>query len=231
MLKAATKAKQTQESALILTNAVERFLKCTIDHGTSKKFLLFFENLFTNSNNCAIIRLVKCHKGGKALMKTTKSGIETVCFTGHRQITRAKALKIPSALKGLLEELIARGACRFRTGGAMGFDTIAALCVLELKEKHPGISLDLILPCRDQTKLWNDQNRAVYSHILSEASSVEYVTEHFTSWCMHERNRKLVDGSEVCIAYLEHSGGGSAYTFGYALERGLEVINLHDKIQ
>lgn len=160
-----------------------------------------------------------------------KNELETVCFTGHRHIARQKALMIPRALKTLLEELIIKGACRFRAGGAMGFDTIAALCVLELQEKHPGISLDLILPCRDQTKLWDEPNRAVYTHILSAASSVEYVTDHFTSWCMHERNRRLVDGSQICIAYLEHSGGGSAYTYGYALEKGLEVINLHEWIK
>ncbi|MBQ8410005.1 MAG: DUF1273 family protein [Clostridia bacterium] len=156
--------------------------------------------------------------------------VETVCFTGHRSIERSMAVKIPGRLKALMEELIARGACRFRTGGAMGFDTIAALCVLELREKHPGISLDLVLPCRDQTKLWNESNRAVYDFILSNASSVEYVSEYFTSWCMHERNRRLVAGSQICIAYLAHSGGGSAYTYAYALEQGLEVINLYELI-
>ena len=164
-------------------------------------------------------------------MKSTGKGIEAVCFTGHRSIERNAALLIPQTLKALLEELIQRGACRFRVGGAIGFDTVAALCVLELQEKHPGISLDLVLPCRDQTKLWNEQNRAVYEYILSAASSVEYVSEHFTSWCMHERNRRLVDESQVCIAYLSHSGGGTAYTFAYALEQGLEVINLYDSIK
>ena len=157
------------------------------------------------------------------------TAIETVCFTGHRSIPRDAALLLPTRLKATLEALIARGARRFRTGGAMGFDTVAALCVLELQEKYPSISLDLILPCRDQSKLWNDQNRTVYESIIASASTISYVSDHFTAWCMHERNRRLVDGSQVCVAYLTHSGGGTAYTFSYALTRGLEVINLGDE--
>ena len=157
------------------------------------------------------------------------TAIETVCFTGHRSIPRDAALLLPTRLKATLEALIARGARRFRAGGAMGFDTVAALCVLELQEKYSSISLDLILPCRDQSKLWNDQNRTVYESIIASASTINYVSDHFTAWCMHERNRRLVDGSQVCVAYLTHSGGGTAYTFSYALTRGLEVINLGDE--
>ncbi len=152
--------------------------------------------------------------------------IETVCFTGHRNMVRSQAITVPTKLKQVLESLIGRGACRFRAGGATGFDTVAALCVLELREKYPHIRLDLKLPCRDQTKNWSDDDRRVYDYILSQAETVEYVTDHYTPWCMHERNRRLVNGSQVCIAYLTQSRGGTAYTFGYALEKGLEVINI-----
>ena len=151
---------------------------------------------------------------------------ETVCFTGHRGIPKTEALYIPGKLKKQLEELIESGAFRFRAGGAVGFDTVAALSVLELREKYPHIMLDLILPCRDQTKSWNEIDKRVYDYIISQATSIEYVTERYTSWCMHERNRRLVNGSQVCIAYLTHSSGGTAYTYSYALEKGLTVINI-----
>ncbi len=152
--------------------------------------------------------------------------IEAVCFTGHRFIRRSNALPIPTKLKGVLETLIERGAYRFRAGGAIGFDTVAALCVLELREKHPHIKLELILPCRDQTKSWSEQEKQIYNYILSQASTVEYVTDRYTPWCMHERNRRLVNGSQVCIAYLTESRGGTAYTYSYAIKKGLEVINI-----
>jgi uncharacterized phage-like protein YoqJ len=160
---------------------------------------------------------------------TQNANIETVCFTGHRFIRKNSALMIPTRLKALLEELIGRGARRFRAGGAIGFDTVAALCVLELKEKHPDIKLELILPCRNQSDDWNEYERQAYKYILSQADSTEYVTDTYTSWCMHERNRRLVNGSQVCIAYLTESRGGTAYTFNYALTKGLEVINIAGK--
>ena len=154
--------------------------------------------------------------------------INTVCFTGHRNIPYKDAVIIPTVLKAKLEELIKRGAVNFRAGGAMGFDTIAALCVLELQEKYPHIKLDLILPCRDQTKLWPKDSITVYHYILSKASCISYTSEHYTAWCMMTRNRKLVDGSQVCIAYLSKSAGGTAYTYDYALKMNLEVINIYE---
>ena len=155
--------------------------------------------------------------------------IETVCFTGHRFIQKNNAFTIPTCLKAVLEELIERGAYRFRAGGAIGFDTVAALCVLELKEKHPHIKLELVLPCRNQTEGWNEYSCQVYNYILSKSDSAEYVTDTYTPWCMHERNRRLVNESQVCIAYLTESRGGTAYTFNYALSKGLEVINIAEK--
>ena len=158
--------------------------------------------------------------------KHNNEAIETVCFTGHRHIERSDAFSIPTRLKAILTELISGGAKRVRAGGAIGFDTGAALCVIELKESYPDISLELVLPCRDQTKSWEERDRIVYDYILSQASSVEYVTEHYTPWCMHERNRRLVNESQACIAYLKQSKGGTAYTYSYALQKNLEVINL-----
>ena len=152
--------------------------------------------------------------------------IHSICFTGHRKIDKKDAVMIPSKLKEILEALIERGARCFKAGGALGFDMIAALCVLELKEKYPEIELHLILPCRDQTKAWGEECRKVYDYILKQASRVEYVTDTYTTWCMHERNRRLVNSSQVCIAYLKQSSGGTAYTFGYALQKSLEVINI-----
>ena len=61
-------------------------------------------------------------------------------------------------------------------------------------------------------------------------NTVEYVQESYTSGCMHERNRRLVDSAELCVAYCEHSGGGTAYTVAYALKNEKELINIADLI-
>ena len=113
----------------------------------------------------------------------------------------------------------------------MGFDTIAALCVLELKEQYPHIKLELILPCRNQSQRWNELGKGVYDSILERADRVEYLHDTYTAGCMHDRNRRLVDLCDLVVAYCEHSGGGTAYTMAYALKQERELVNLVDLIK
>ena len=162
------------------------------------------------------------------------SKIETVCFTGHREMPARSTMMVPTRLKELLRKLIARGATHFRAGGAIGFDTLAALCVLELQEEFPHIKLDLVLPCPNQTKYWPVESIKVYDYIMSKASSAVYVSDRFTSYCMMQRNRRLVEGSQVCIAYLTKSidsTGGTPYTFAHAIKMGLETYNVAEQMQ
>lgn len=152
----------------------------------------------------------------------------TVCFTGHRQIPYADAVKLPALLEGVLIGLIGRGATVFRAGGAIGFDTVAALKVLELREKYPHIRLELVLPCRNQTEHWEGAAVRTYRYILERADDARFLFDTYFDGCMLERDRRLVEGSDVCVAYCTRSRGGTAYTFAHALREGLEVINLND---
>ena len=66
---------------------------------------------------------------------------------------------------------------------------------------------------------------------MKRAARVECVSDRYTQTCMFDRNRRLVDESQVCIAFLQKNEGGTAYTYAYALKKGLEVINLYDEIK
>lgn len=140
-------------------------------------------------------------------------------------------LLLPEQLDRVLDELIGRGAKCFRTGGALGFDTLAALKVLEKKTQYPHLRLVLMLPCRDQTKGWSARNMEIFSYILAHADEVHYAADTYTVSCMHERNRALVEGSQVCVAFCTEESGGSAYTLGLAKKKGLETRNLFDEIR
>ena len=72
--------------------------------------------------------------------------IKTCCFTGHRKIPPAQYQKIAQRLKLEIEALIKRCVVYFGVGGALGFDTIAAEAVLELRKKYPQIRLILVSP-------------------------------------------------------------------------------------
>ena len=99
---------------------------------------------------------------------------KTVCFTGHRTIPMLKKWKIEKKLKETLEALIDNGYCYFGAGGALGFDTIAAQTVLGLKKKHPEIKLILVLPCKNQTRGWEEKDVSVYESIIEQADKVVY---------------------------------------------------------
>lgn len=161
---------------------------------------------------------------------TKQTPIRTVCFTGHRSIPEPHAWRLPSLLEEQLRALIARGARNFRAGGAIGYDMLATLKLLELKEQLPsyGLRLQLCLPCRDQTRGWDEPSRRAYQYILDRADGVHYTAELYTPSCMLERDRRLVDGSDVCLAYCTRNRGGSFYTCSYALKQGVELINLAD---
>ena len=157
---------------------------------------------------------------------------KTCCFSGHRQICAEHFFRLPELMQDLLDTLVDKGFRRFKTGGAIGFDTLAALKCLELKKKYPefNITLELCLPCRDQTTGWSEQDKSVYGFILARADKVNYEYESYTKGCMYARNRRLVDGSDVCITYLSSQKGGTAYTCSYAAEKGVRVINLYEKL-
>ena len=153
---------------------------------------------------------------------------KTVCFTGHRQLADADYGRINTLTYQAVEEQIQNGADVFRAGGALGFDTLAALNVLLLRKKYPHVKLELILPCPTQTRGWSLNDTILYEQILSQADSHRYISQHYWNGVLQLRNRALVEGSDVCIAYLQSSHGGAAFTTALALRKGLEVINLYD---
>lgn len=151
---------------------------------------------------------------------------KTCCFTGHRDIPFLKLHSIKKRLEKAVEQSIKEGYCYFGAGGALGFDTLAANAVLQLKEKYPSIKLILVLPCRSQTRGWKQSDIDEYERIKSEADKVVYTSEEYYSGCMHKRNRHLVDNSSKCICYLTQSSGGTAYTVNYAKDNGLKIVNV-----
>lgn len=162
--------------------------------------------------------------------QNTQKPVRTVCFTGHRQINASHVPMLGKALEDVICRLMERGAAVFRTGGAKGFDTAAALMVLELREVHPEIRLELVLPYRGQSDKWDDEDVYIYDYILARADKVVYLYDQYRDGCMLARNRRLLEGSDVCVAYCTRSTGGTAYTCRQAQQTGVELISVLDEI-
>ena len=123
-------------------------------------------------------------------------------------------------------ELIENGIIYFRCGGALGFDTLVAKLIINLKIKYPYIKLVLILPCIEQTKWWKEEDKEIYKYIIDNSDEVLYTSKNYFRGCVFKRNRMLVDESRFCICYLTKNNGGTFYTVNYAKEKGLIVYNV-----
>jgi len=152
--------------------------------------------------------------------------MNTCCFTGHRAIASEELPVLIHRLEHTIAELIGQGVVSFACGGALGFDTMAALAVLKLRQKFMQIQLILFLPHKGQARGWSKKDSRTYAQILSKADKIIYTSEYYYAGCMHRRNRSLVEGSTVCVCYLNRAEGGTAYTVDFAKRRGLRIINL-----
>ena len=153
---------------------------------------------------------------------------QTCCFTGHRDIAQDEKQEVKRQLECVLRTLIGKGIRYFGSGGARGFDLMAADVVLQLKKEFPHIRLIMVLPCRNQTRGWRWEDIRHYERILPQADKVVYVQEKYSPGCMQKRNRHLVNYSSVCVAYCTRDTGGTANTIRYARQKGLKIIHLAD---
>ncbi len=149
------------------------------------------------------------------------------CFTGHRNISDREYLKMPEKLDNLIRELVENeGVTDFRAGGARGFDTFAALAVIRLRNTYPNVKLHLILPCKSQDSRYSDLEKILYNVTLREADSIHYLQERYSRGVMFARNRALVDGADICVAFMTRLHGGTYQTVNYARKKGTRIINL-----
>ena len=151
---------------------------------------------------------------------------QTLFFTGHRDIYRTEGSDAFELLCATVRSFIEKGYKFFITGGALGFDTMAAEAIIKLRAEFPQIKLILMLPCKSQTAAWGAWQIRKYNETLRAADEVIYTSEDYSRECMFIRDRAMADASSVCIAYCKKQTGGTAYTVSYALKKGISVTNL-----
>ncbi len=151
---------------------------------------------------------------------------ETCFFTGHRIIRNEHKSIMIENLNCAIKVLTQKGITHFITGGALGFDTLAANSVIDARKDNPQIKLILALPCKNQTNGWKQKDIVEYQRLLSLADKIIYVSEEYYNGCMQKRNRYMADNSSHCIFYMTSPRGGTAYTVKYAIEKDLELHNI-----
>ena len=152
---------------------------------------------------------------------------KTCCFTGHRRLPKEKIEHILICLNQEVDNLISQGVTDFISGGALGFDQIAASLIVAKKEKGIyNVRLIFALPCRNQDEPWDAEQKRLYHSLLDEADEIIYVSEEYTDGCMKKRNRYMVDRAGYCICAQICPTGRTAQTVKYARKKGLRIFNV-----
>lgn len=151
----------------------------------------------------------------------------SVAFTGHRFILFSEKSRLRMALVEIITECYHNGSRFFLSGMALGFDIIAAECVLELKNTFSDISLIAVIPFKNQSIRFNDTDKATYDYILCKADKIVVLSDVYFSACYLSRNDYLIKNSSAIIAYYDTlRKGGTAYTIHKAEKRRIPIYNL-----
>ena len=151
---------------------------------------------------------------------------KTCCFIGHRRLPQEKLGSIAGNLACEIDRLIDMGVTDYVSGGALGFDLLAADLILAKRDAGRNIRLIFALPCKTQSRFWTDEQKQRYRRILGQADEIRYVAEDYAPDCMKKRNQYMVDQSAYCICALINPSSGTGQTVRYAERQGLTVIRV-----
>ncbi len=148
---------------------------------------------------------------------------ESCAFSGHRELPEDFDA---DGLERAIRTLISGGVHTFLFGGAVGFDLLAAECVLALKEKNPALKLVACIPCADQEKYYPAEDRQRYARALAGSDEKILLAEKYYRGCMHRRNDYMAEKADVLLAYCRKNSGGTAYTVRKFRRAGKPVFEL-----
>ena len=168
--------------------------------------------------------------------KVNNSNSLKICFTGHRpkslpwghDETKESCILFKNVMFSIIEKAILNGYTYFISGMALGVDMICAEIVLNLKKKYKNIILECAIPCLNQEKQWPLSEQERYRKILNKADIVHYVSkEEYSNSCMNERNKYMVEQSDVVIAVWNGKPSGTGNTVKMAKLSGkkIRVVN------
>ena len=156
----------------------------------------------------------------------------TCCFSGYRpeklpwgtdeDDSRCKALK--EVLADAAERIHLSGMRHFLCGMARGSDMYFCEAIIALRAKYPEITLEAAIPFERQAHNWPEADRNRYNDLIEKCDFLTCISRKYTKFCMHQRNRYMVDNSSVLLSVFDGMPGGTNNTITYATRSGLKVI-------
>ena len=163
-----------------------------------------------------------------------KSICKTCAFTGYRPSkmpwgydeTDARCVEFRFRLREALEYLIGQGYTDFMSGGALGFDQMAAEIVLSLREKYPWVRLIMVIPFDGQADKWSREQRGRWLEIIEASDRVIRISHRYDKGVFFQRNHYMVENADLLLAAFDGRPGGTAGTVAYAKRHGVRVVRI-----
>jgi len=159
--------------------------------------------------------------------------IDEICsLTGHRpqklpwgfNEKDKRCKKFKKILEKVFIDIIKNGYSCILIGMALGFDMICAEIVIKLKKKYKELKLIAVLPCKNQSDRWTEEDKIRYNKILEKVDSIYCLYEKYNYKCMQERNEFMVNNSNLLLGCFNGEKGGTLNTINYAKRKNKEII-------
>jgi len=140
--------------------------------------------------------------------------------------TDARCVEFRFRLREALEYLIGQGYTDFMSGGALGFDQMAARIVLSLREKYPWIRLIMVIPFDGQADKWSREQRRRWLEIIEASDKVIRISHSYDKGVFFQRNHYMVENADLILVAFDGQPGGTAGTVAYAKRHGVRVVRI-----
>ena len=141
------------------------------------------------------------------------------CFCGHRDCDSLMREQIKEKITNLIEN---QDIITFYSGGMGNFDMLCGSVVRELKHKYKNIRLCLIAPYMAK-KLNTDKE--YYAEMYDEIIIPDLGDVHYKR-AITERNKWMVNCSDVVLCYVARSSGGAYRMREYGVRMKKPIVML-----
>ena len=105
---------------------------------------------------------------------------------------------------------------------ARGFDLAALECLTDLRQKYD-FTIEACIPYEGHEFSFPLAVRKQYLALLSWCEEKTVLFPAYTKGCFLARDRYMVNGADLLLAYCQKEKGGAAYTVAYARKQGVPV--------
>ncbi len=153
--------------------------------------------------------------------------IYTVSFFGHREIENF--FEVERRLENLICALLHRKEyVEFLVGRNGEFDQLVSSTVHRLKRITESDHSALVLILSYMTAEFSNNQESFASYYDEIEISEAAASKHFKA-AIQERNREMIDRSDMVICYITHKSGGAYHSIQYAESQGKEIINIAEE--